>query len=195
MTGRSRRRVFWWSICLSALSTSAAAAPERRGFTGDLSLGFSLTTRTAGSACYSSSGQCPPDPETEIHLEPGFAPLGVSLGGYFTPRIALLFRLAGTSYFRANSHYLHTFAGPVLELWPHDRWFVAGGVGLGTFAPNPLFGPSVVSSDAGLAFDARVGAVLLGGVKHALTVSLEVIPALYRRPRTGAALLVAWKWY
>ena len=124
-----------------------ATAPERAGFTGDLSIGGSITTRTVTSTSLSSNGTF--TEETSIELEPGFAPLGVSLGGYFTPRFALLGRLAGTSYFRGSHQYLQLFTGPVVEYWPHDRWFLAGGMGLGTFTPNPLTGSSVVRPGRG----------------------------------------------
>jgi hypothetical protein len=193
---------FWLPACLLALASSTgaaapeptgAAAPERAGFTGDLSIGGSLTTRTVSSASFSSNGGVTEDTSTE--LEPGLAPLGVSLGGYLTPRIALLGRLAGTSYFRGSHQYLQLFAGPFVEYWPRDRWFLAGGIGLGTFTPNPLTGSSVVSPRQGLAFDARAGAVLTGGARHALTLSLEIIPAVYNEFRLGAALVAAWKWY
>jgi len=182
-------------FCLLAFASSTAvAAPERAGFTGDLSIGASLTTRTSSSAGVSSDGTFTEDTSTE--LEPGLAPLGVSLGGYVTPRVALLGRLAGTSYFRGSHQYLQLFTGPMVEYWPHDRWFLAGGIGLGTFTPNPLTGASVVSSREGLAFDARAGAVLVGRTRHALTLSLEVISVVYEnRTQVGAALLAAWKWY
>jgi hypothetical protein len=190
-----RRLSFWLPLGLLALANTADAAPERAGFTGDLSIGASVTTRTTGSA--SGGTNMPFTTSTSTVLEPGVAPLGVSLGGYFTPRIALLGRLAGTSYFRGggSTQILHTFLGPVVEFWPHDRWFLAGGVGLGTLAPNPLFGPSVSTPRQGLAFDARAGAVLKGGVRHALTASLEIVPAIYNRFQIGVALIVAWKWY
>jgi hypothetical protein len=188
---------FCLGVLLLALAAPAGAAPERAGFTGDLTIGFALTTRTTGSACFGSSGPCPDDGET-THVEPGLAPVGVSLGGYLTPRIALLGRLAGTSYFRGNNQYLHTFAGPVVEVWPHDRLFLAGGIGFGSRGPNPLFGASSVHPDSGLALDVRAGVAVLNGVKHALTVSLEVIPALvdeFEDLHIGGALLVGWKWY
>lgn len=153
-------------------------------------------TRTSATACGGVGGApCPSDGQTSIHVEPGIAPLGVSIGGYFNPRLALLLRLAGTSYFRGNSQIVQTFAGPVVEVWPHDRWFLGGGVGLATFGPNPFLGASAVSTDHGVAFDLRAGAVLLGGARHALTLSLEIIPGIYRRTRVGGALVVAWKWY
>ncbi|HEY7372687.1 MAG TPA: hypothetical protein VIF57_11045 [Polyangia bacterium] len=179
--------------CLLATSTAARAAPERVGFTGDLSIGGSLMTRTVGSA--SGGSNAPLVEESSTVIEPGLAPLGVSLGGYVTPRIGVLFRLAGTSYFRSNSQYIQAFAGPMVEYWPHDRWFLAGGVGLGLFTPNPFFGSSLRRQREGLAFDARAGAVLAGSARHALTLSLEIIPAIYDELRAGAALLVAWKWY
>src|SRR5262245_8914974 len=128
MLAGARRPVFWLPLCLLALSTPAAAAPERAGFTGDLSIGASVTTRTVTSV--SGGTNMPLTAESSTRLEPGLAPLGVSLGGTLTPRLALLFRLAGTSYFRSSSQRLHLFAGPVVEFWASDRWFLGGGVGL-----------------------------------------------------------------
>jgi hypothetical protein len=144
---------------------------------------------------FSGGSNVPFTSETSTVYEPGLAPLGLSLGGYLTPRLALLGRLSGTSYFRGDEQILHMFAGPVVEFWPHDRWFVSGGVGLGSLTPNPLLGSSLVTPRQGVAFDARAGAVLAGGVRHAVTASLEVIPAIYKHFQAGAALLVAWKWY
>jgi hypothetical protein len=191
----ARRPVFWLPLCLLALSPAAAAAPERSGFTGDLSIGASVTTRTVTSASFVAGPNPSSTSDTSVVLEPGLAPLGVSLGGYVTPRIALLGRLAGTSYFRGRGQVLHTFAGPIVEFWPHDRWFLSGGVGLGVLTPNPVLGHSSLVTREGLAFDARGGAVLVGGARHALTLSLEIIPAIYNHFQAGAALLVAWKWY
>jgi hypothetical protein len=180
-------------VGLLSIAAPAIAAPERVGFTGDLSIGASLTTRTVTSA--SGGSNTPFTEDTSTELEPGLATLGVSLGGYLSPRYALLFRLAGTSYFRSNTQIIHAFAGPMLEFWPHDRWFLGGGVGLGTFAANPLLGMSLVTARQGVAFDVRGGAVLIEGIKHALTLSLEIIPAIYNRAQLGVAVDLAWKWY
>jgi hypothetical protein len=35
----------------------------------------------------------------------------------------------------------------------------------------------------------------MGGVRHALIASLEIIPAIYDRLELGVALAVGWKWY
>jgi hypothetical protein len=189
----ARRPISLLLFTLLGLAAPAVAAPERAGFTGDLSIGVSVTTRTVTSASGGSNTSFTDDTSTQ--LEPGLAPLGVSLGGYLSPRYALLFRLAGTSYFRSNTQIINAFAGPMLEFWPHDRLFLGGGVGLGTLAPNPFLGSSSVISRQGVAFDVRGGAVLTGGSRHALTLSLEIIPAIYKQAQLGVAVAVAWKWY
>jgi hypothetical protein len=193
MLRTARRPVFSLLFGLLAVAAPAVAAPERAGFTGDLSIGASVTTRTVTSV--SGGSNTPFTEDSSTQLEPGLATLGISLGGYLSPRYALLFRLAGTSYFRSNSQIVHVFAGPMLEFWPHDRWFLGGGVGLGTLAPNPLLGSSIITARQGVALDVRGGAVLMGGVRHALIASLEIIPAIYDRLELGVALAVGWKWY
>jgi hypothetical protein len=54
---------------------------------------------------------------------------------------------------------------------------------------------SLVTARQGVAFDVRGGAVLIEGIKHALTLSLEIIPAIYNRAQLGVAVDLAWKWY
>jgi len=89
MSRVARRPGFWLPFCLLALSPAAAAStPERSGLTGDLSIGPSVTIRTVSSV--SGGINAPLIEESSLRLEPGLAPLGISIGAYFTPHIALL---------------------------------------------------------------------------------------------------------
>lgn len=103
----------------------------------------------------------------------GLAPLSLSLGGFFSPTVALLFRASGTSYFDNDSQYVNNFYGPIVEIWPHDRFYLSAGIGFGVFGPNPLVSKSSRDPVGGLAFDARAGVALV----------------------QGYALVAAWKWY
>ncbi|HEY3667222.1 MAG TPA: hypothetical protein VGL19_14535, partial [Polyangiaceae bacterium] len=106
-----------WAV-LMAGATNAAAAPHHSGFTGDLGIGVGITTRPVESFtdCFSTTGQCA-GVDTGVHKSTeakfGLAPLSLSLGGFLTPKLALLFRAAGTSYFVGNRQYLDAFYGGV----------------------------------------------------------------------------------
>jgi hypothetical protein len=176
--------------------------PKREGFTGDLGLGASLTTiaKDDDPPPPSFGGSPPPIPAQSTETREsklGLAPLSLSLGGYFSPTVALLFRASGTSYFQNSDQYVNNFYGPVVEIWPHDRFYLSAGVGLGVFGPNPLVSRSSRDPLVGLAFDARAGVALINGKNHDLTLSIEVIPGFYKNDESvqGYALVAAWKWY
>jgi hypothetical protein len=178
------------------------AQPKRKGFTGDLGLGASITTipKDADPPPPAFGGPPPVPAESKETREArfGLAPLSLSLGGYFSPTVALLFRTSGTSYFRNSNQYVNQFYGPIVEIWPHDRFYLSAGVGLGVFGPNPLVSSrSSGDPEAGLAFDARAGVALINAENHDLTLSIEVIPGFYRNDDSvqGYALVAAWKWY
>jgi hypothetical protein len=179
-----------------------AAAPERAGFTGDLGLGIAVTTvpQTESSmTCMpasSGSSRCLSEESTTRGAKVGLAGLSLSLGGYLSPAIALLFRIAPTSYFEDRTQFIQSFYGPVVEVWPHDRFFLSGGVGFALYGPNPLFSQSSEETRASWGLDFRVGAALVNSRRHAFTLSFEFIPGFYKKGNVmGYALVAAWKWY
>lgn len=104
--------------------------------------------------------------------------------------------MAGTSYFEDGDQYGSYFYGPIAEVWLNDTFYVSGGVGLGLYGANALLSPAAAAPEAGLAFDIRAGAALISGRDHALTLSLEVVPAFYESAAVqGYALVLAWKWF
>jgi hypothetical protein len=172
----------------------AEAAPRHEGFTGDLGIGVSLMS-VPGPRLYCERDACSPSrlPRSS-HF--GLAPLSLSLGGYITPRVALLARAAGTSYFEDGEQIGHNFYGVLAEIWPIDEVFISGGVGFGIYGPNPLFSGSSRNSVGGWALDVRVGAALAQGTNHDFTLALEAIPGFYNGYTVqGFALVGAWKWY
>lgn len=62
----------------------------RHGFTMELGLGISETAVTS-------------DVEGREHSQIGLAPLSIGLGGFLSPRLAIIARAAGTSTFRDDS--------------------------------------------------------------------------------------------
>jgi hypothetical protein len=197
MTSRSvtRLRRLGVVLCGGLAVNTANAAPERTGFTGDLAMGGSVTTGTIAPVCGGSGGSGCPDGSTPLRWQPGLAPLTLSLGGFVTPHLALLFRMTGTSYFRGDAQYANLFYGASVEWWPHDHWFVSGGAGVAGTALNPWLGSSAGPSQAGLGLNARAGAALASGDRHALTLSSEAILGFYGNAPMGLALLLGWKWY
>jgi len=182
--------------------TGAGAQPERRGFTGDLGLGLGFThvQETTYEATTGGPLACPGGCETsttagKTHV--GLAGLSLTLAGYLNPHFALGARIATTSYFQDGDQWANNFYGPILEVWPHDRFFLSGGAGLGIFGLNPLFSRGPAHSETALALDFRAGVALINGVHNDFTLSGEVIPGFYSDSQTvvGYGLVAAWKWY
>ena len=189
------------AVCFLA-EGRASAAPHHSGFTGDLGLGVGITTRpvTSFNECFSSNGGCggknsSSSSETSTAADFGLAPLALSIGGFLTPKVALLFRAAGTSYFVGNTQYINAFYGPVVEVWPHPVFFVGGGPGLGVFGANPLTSSYGRDPEGAFALDARAGFALIQGRNHDLTLSVEGIAGFYEETHMSLALIAAWKWY
>jgi hypothetical protein len=184
-----------------AQAREVQAKPKHSGFTGDLGIGAALTLvpRRTVTVCGSNvPGACDGvgGVTSETRSEFGLAPLSLSLGGFVSHQVALLARIAGTSYFVNGDQIGHSFYGVGVEVWPIDRLYLGGGVGFALFGPNPLYSSSPMDTESGWALDLRVGAALAGGTNHDFTLSLEVIPGFYGDDIvTGFGLVGAWKWY
>ena len=128
--------------------------------------------------------------------EIGIAPLSLSLGGFVTRDVAVLGRVAGTSYFDGDRLWLHQFFGPVVEWWPIDRLFLSAGAGPALYGKSPLeSGRSRMKG--GWALDGRLGVAMAQARDNDLTLSIEPILGFYERssPLLGIAFVCAWKWY
>ena len=193
-----RAACHWGFVSVVLLvTTRVSAAPDRSGFTGDLGIGLAWTSApvTSVTTTISLSGE---ERSTEASREGrfGLAPLSLSLGGFLDTNVAVLFRAAGTSYFEGNTQWVNAFYGPIVEVWPSDRFYLSGGFGFGVFGPNPLASETSVDPEAGFALDFRAGAALVSGRNHDVTLSLEAIPGFYENETVhGYAFVGAWKWY
>jgi hypothetical protein len=183
---------------VSFCGTAAAAEPDRSGFTGDLGLGFALVSVPVHKTIHVFSGGIPTYQGTTTHreLKVGYSPLSLSVGAFLTPDVAMLFRLSGTAYLVAGDQYDHSFYGPIVEFWPHDRVFLSGGFGLALLGPDPLLSSSDAETELGFAPDLRAGVALINDDNHDLTLSAEFIPGFYDVGNVqGYAIVAAWKWY
>jgi hypothetical protein len=83
----------WWCGGIAAASLTCATAtaePRREGFTGDLGLGFALTSIPDRSYAVSGGPNAAfagPSGENRA-LKVGFAPLSLSLGGFINEDVA-----------------------------------------------------------------------------------------------------------
>ena len=177
---------FCWALVAAALllSRGAQARPQHRGFTGDLSLGISMVRTPYGAV----------DGPRQTRF--GVAGLSASLGGYVVPQVALVARLAGTSFFDDGSQYGNNFYGGGVEIWPHDYVMLGAGVGFALFGKNVLFTSGDAHQMTGWALDFRVATALAQGTNHDFILGLEALPGFYDgKGVLGFGLTGGWKWY
>ena len=213
-TSRSSARAVLETGCLVALTAlalvafparaSAQEAPAeesdpssepssyvRHGFTMELGLGMSQTGTSSDVGGRDHSGL-------------GLAPLSLGLGGFLTPRLALIGRAAGTSYSREDSRgnsysTVNGFYGPTLQYWATDRVFLGGGVGLAVLAAD-LYGEArkdVRFFDTGIGLNARAGwAFALPGTHNAITLSIDGFASKFDKSTTVASALdLGWQFF
>jgi hypothetical protein len=145
------------------------AAYVPHGFTMELGLG--VAHRGIDSAVSSRE-------KTSV----GLAPLSLSLGGFLSPKVALLARAAGTTVFRQDSEgrayqLVNAFYGPSIQYWATDRTFAGLGVGLGVLTSDPLAPRARPERfiELGVASTARVGWAFAVVDKHAFTLGCEAM--------------------
>ena len=159
--------------------------PRREGFTLELGLGLGITHVAPDGF----------DSETNV----GLAPISLSLGGFLNEDLALMARMAGTSWFEdAGNDTLQIgsyFYGAALQYWLSDEAFLAGGVGYGVLANNPFFSESNgIEPKGGLAFTLRGGYAVYTSRNHALGFTLEFFPEFFDEVTTfGTAINFQWQ--
>src|SRR5262245_37636406 len=99
-------------LILTATTEARAQMPVRQGFTLELGLGGAVTTANDQIDAFAPGGGGIPVERT-FRTSGGLAPLSLSLGGFLNPDVALMFRIAGTTYTPTFYAYLNDFMGPV----------------------------------------------------------------------------------
>lgn len=137
--------------------------PLRRGFTFELGLGGSLTYVARERA----------DGQTGI----GPTTLSVGAGFFVTPKVALLARWAGTTYFDTNAsgettQLINEQGGFHLQYWENDWISLSAGPALAVVGVNPFFGADG-KPQVGFGGSARVGYSVFATKHHVLRISLE----------------------
>lgn len=138
-----------------------------RGVTAEANLGVGYIHLSSGGDNYSTDAS---------------VALGASVGGWLSPRLALLGRF---SMIVVHDHddtpeggsVTHSFLGPEAAFWVTPHAWIAGGVGWATIRDDET-GCDDNCSQNGFAFDFRVG-YAFGPREHQVDISGEVTPAFY----------------
>jgi hypothetical protein len=131
----------------------------------------------------------------------GFEPHALSLGGFITNDVAILFRWKSTYHFITNSEgesaqqFLGTFACHI-QWWFADEFFVAGGLGLAAFGLGFGAAESDPSWAVGLGTAARIGYAFYRTDHHAFKLSVEAIGGFFGRGMAfGQTFNLEWQYY
>ena len=160
--------------------------PLRRGFTFELGFGGSLTYVARERA----EGRTAIGPTT----------LAVSAGVFVTPKVGLLARWAGTTYFDENADGATTqvvseLGGIHLQYWANDVVSLSAGPGLAVVGVNPLLatdGPPYV----GFGGSARAGYSIVSAKHYVLRLSWETFNSKIARAFIyGSALSLEWQYF
>lgn len=162
--------------------------PIRNGFTLELGLGLSF------------SHVFPPGPGGSF-TKAGLAPLSISLGGFLNNNWALLFRIAGHSYFSDDAvgdkvQTTAAFVGAHVQYWFNDWFMVSGGPGVVGFGTRNGFN-QLGTDRGGFGVSLRAGFSFATWENHSLRFSLELFPAVLEGSTKimGEAINFEWQWF
>jgi hypothetical protein len=171
--------------------------PNRHGFTLELGLGAALTfvTREYGTSVGPGGPQVSVTrKQTDTYV--GYAPLSIGIGGFISPRFALLFRATGTAFFEYGDQWANGIYGGVLQFWPSDNFFLSAGGGVALIGQSSFVPRDSSGSLTGFGFSARAGVAVANFTHHSLRIDAEVLPAFYeRRSAVGTAIVFAWQYF
>jgi len=160
--------------------------PLRRGFTLEVGLGGSLT--------YVAREQA--DGRTGV----GPTTLSFGVGWFVTPKVALLARTSGTTYFDTTSNgdlsqVWNALYGVQLQYWANDTISLSAGPALAVVFENPF-----LSTEAkplvGFGGSSRIGYSLFSAKHHVVRISWEVFNSKVTSAFVfGSALGVEWQYF
>jgi hypothetical protein len=159
--------------------------PLRQGFTFEVGFGGSLTYVARELA--------------DGHLGVGPTTLAVGAGVFITPKLALLARLAGTTYFDKNvdgetTQIIHGLGGIHLQYWVNDAVSLSTGPAIAVVGANPLLAADG-SAHLGVGGSSRVGYSLFSSKHHVLRLSWETFNTKISRALIfGSALSFEWQY-
>lgn len=157
----------------------AERVPTRSGFTMELSLGVGhLRVPVADFSQF------------------GLAGLSLSLGGFLSPDLALMFRATGVAVPEAGGTIVSVGALGVLQYWATDRLTLSGGLGLSQVSVNSAFDSTIARSNKGFAINFRIGYALAQFTHHSLGLTYEITPAwIDGESVLMQGLALNWQWH
>ncbi|MDD9967656.1 MAG: hypothetical protein OXR73_15590 [Myxococcales bacterium] len=162
----------------------------REGFTMEIGIGLAFTHLSFDLPSGVVLGVAR---ETEF----GLAPPSLSLGGFLYQDLALVFRIAGTSWFSdrvpgRTIMFQSTFVGGAIQYWLSNSLFLGAGIGL-ALLDNYLFSDDV-ESNTGLMLTGRVGYSFYHNSGHSFALVGEFFPAFYDDATScGLAANLEWQ--
>lgn len=118
----------------------------------------------------------------------GVGGLSVGVGGWINPQIAVTGRIAGVTIPGAgDARASAIFAGPAIQYWVDNRFWLGGGLGLGLLAGQDQSGTQQ-DSIAGFGLDLRVGYTFNEGSEHTINASLELNPGFFSENNSSATV-------
>lgn len=175
-------------ICTLAMPQVAQTAPERGGFTLSLS---------AGAGAFASF-----QVDGDNVLETAIAPLSIGLGGFISPRVAILMRASATGFRYspqgrglAESRLKPTltrslFLGVSAQRWLSDSWTVETGLGF-SFIGN---GPIEAQINRGIGISARLSRSLVPFGNGSISAVWDLSPAFFSRRETTVSSTFGLMW-
>ncbi|MDB5212911.1 MAG: hypothetical protein JWO86_838 [Myxococcaceae bacterium] len=160
--------------------------PLRRGFTLEVGFGGALTYVARERA----DGQTGLGPTT----------LSFGVGWFVTPKVALLARSSGTTYFDKTSsgdtsQIFNALYGGQLQYWANDIISLSAGPALAVVFENPFLA-SEAKPQFGFGGSSRVGFSLFSAKHHVVRLSWEVFDSKVARAFVfGSALSVEWQYF
>lgn len=163
--------------------TGAESAPvvaQRSGGTFEMSLGLGITRLSIDQG-----------PSASFN---GLSGLNLGLGGWASPRAAITFRVAGTSFVEQlegrDIRFIAGFVGLSIQYMAADRAWVGIGAGLGVLTTDQ----DDIEPETGFGLDLRAGLNLVQTAGHAVHLAVEVTPGFYDGISvTGVGLQIGWQ--
>ena len=184
-------------VAPSALADGGASDPYLQAIHDDtlpLRRGFTLEAGFGGGLTYVARER--QDGQT------GFGPTTLSFGiGWFvTPKVALLARTAGTTYFDTTSsgdvsQVWNVLYGAQLQYWANDTISVAAGPALAVVFENPFLATEAKPL-VGFGGSSRIGFSLFRAKHHVVRLAWEVFDSKVTNAFVfGSALSVEWQYF
>jgi len=142
-----------FKVSFDRQSSQTPAQPTRGGFTILVNMGIGVQNDTYVE-------------ESAV----GLAGANVGIGGFVTPKLAVLGRFSGTNVNYDRFGQVSGVVGATLQYWATDRFIVEGGAGIGYWTAEG-------DSETGFGLIVGASGVVFHRGKHNLLVGVEYAPA------------------